>query len=797
MTEYILATGLILSWIIAFVLIMSFYFFLRKRYSHHKFLAEGLIIGTLILINIIFRLIVLDFSQFSFATGIVWADKILYATYDVFGALQFEALTEVHIALTPLQSFFTHGMILVTALITISVFASSISYEVYSRFLLFVKRLTIKIFRHRKYNIYVLTDMNKESLMLAKSIKNHHTSKEKKEPYIIIFSGPDLDPFNRKNNLCVEVIGENFLYYSMLKKDNESLLKKLKLLYKNSGLFTSSKRHHKINFISILKENNIELEEDNTELVYKEINNILELKKELNSVIDFYILTSKNTDFSIYDGRLNKIATAYSLKELGVTEEDKKKMSIEDRAIHDKKEKDLVNKFKSHFPIHLINEALLTSFDFSIKRQDVLKSSLYSDISRKDNSYNALILGFGRTGQSVLNQLYVDTTFTNENNLESEFNAVVIDQYIKADLGIYKKTNQYYLIKEISEDVLYKENLRKLLNDENSNLKKEIKKDKKELILKYYEENLKTSINPPVIFYKEDVVTNVKFFDLLDRITGSDIGCTPPYDSIVISMGNDLENVRLANTLISDIKNEYVLNSNFHPYQMTIAVHILNTSYNDFIKWDILDEKEYPHIKVVIFGNINDIYSYDSIINSKEEKLINYGYNFVYKLTSSKASKARPNDSFNESFKNLITNLKEEIDTLDKLNEVLLNSIKQVIKHKMEASWYELDEFKRISNKQVVLYKKTLIEIYKNTKSFNDLTLDAYYYANLEHLRWVRFHIASGFLYKKAASNEEKKKNQLLKIHNALCPFDDVISPDNLFDLINVAFYLKDLKKED
>ncbi len=258
---------------------------------------------------------------------VVFADKILYALYDSLGVIQFEGLGNTHIAATPRFAYLTHGLMLITALITASVLASTISYEFYSRLSLWIKR-------NFKHNIYVFTEANANTLTFAKNIKKTHESKNEK--YLIIFSSHILAPFSRKDSLCMEIFGEGFLYINIFGNENKSILRQLGLLKRsNDNVFYPGYRgmqQRKLHFISMgFGDKGYVKEQQNTDIVFKEIEEVLNLnlvdevhKKEfLNKIrnrrndrkrkqknktaINFYVLSSHNSDVHHYDRILDQI----------------------------------------------------------------------------------------------------------------------------------------------------------------------------------------------------------------------------------------------------------------------------------------------------------------------------------------------------------------------------------------------------------------------------------------------------------------------------------------------------------
>lgn len=785
---------LIGAFVFTYLLVMVFYFFLRKIFSHRKIGAEVVVTLTVLLINVVFRFIFLEYNHpidGSYPTHLV--GKLFYIIYDTLGAFQFEGISAEY---TSINAIFTYGLLLMSALIIISVLASSISYEIYS-----LVRLTIERFSpalQKNTDIYVFSNVTSESLALAKSIKQKNIAKKRKN--LIVFSGPNIEPFDRREAVFIDLIQGGFLYLPIRQKERQSLFKRLGLLLNNHQLFIHSKPSSRLSFFAMaIREDDhgfVELEEENTKTVFTEVKNILLSYPHPRNlpVIDFYILTTLKIDYQSIDSRLEELS-----------------LTIFPEAVS---KNETLETLKRHLQIHLINEADLTACNFSKIRTAAIqkhvamnepnRESLFQDIAQDDGKYQVLVLGFGEIGKRALHQLYVDTAYVTPSKEEIQFNAVVIDEKINDYIGLYRLENPLFVVETLDEGDLFSQDtpIRELFDKEKAPFTQKIKSRKEYLNNKYYH-GLK-GIGPkfPTIACFQENCSSTRFVNLLDKVTGSIVSPRPPFNTIIISLGSDLANVRHANTLINDIRNEFILH-NTEPRQiMTIAVHVRNKDFNHFIHWTEKDKAKYPTLKVIIFGNAQAIYHINEIAFSNVEKNINYGYSCIYNFTNKNTGVVDEKQSLEASFNHFISILKKEIgehDSFEKLNRSLMQWLKNNVGITganylpvREKAWCECSELNKVSNRQVLFFSETMKAIYQHPHKDlpTGLISELMYYANVEHIRWTRFFIANGYIYKASNDKNTIKYYKANKVHNCLCGLDDVDYPTNLFDIINVAFYL-------
>ena len=280
-----------------FALTIKLYYVVRKRHADSKFLVEFFFILVAFLLNIGVKIAVefiadppLDRSMWT------WISKMLYATYSAFGTLGFGGLP-YGVASMPggyILATFYYGSSIYVAFIMVAVISARVSYEFYSYF-----RLLFSCEHNR--NIYVFTALTEESITFAESIKAECEKKGEKEP-VIVFGGPDLKAFERKDVLCRRVMADGFLYWSYSSEKKGSIAKILHLNNRNKNNFD-------LKFMVFAFDSNkhIPEEEENLDVVIKDMN---ERKSHPDRLfIEYVILTKRKINYQAYQSTLKSALT--------------------------------------------------------------------------------------------------------------------------------------------------------------------------------------------------------------------------------------------------------------------------------------------------------------------------------------------------------------------------------------------------------------------------------------------------------------------------------------------------------
>lgn len=793
---------------------MIVYNHLKRKFAHHKYRVEFIVLLIVAVITFGTRICLLQFPNIQLESGwetvSYWLGNILYTFYTAFGAFQFEGLPDLKDGIHILFYYIYMATSIYAGAMLLSLVTATVSYEIYSR-------IVIKLMCKRKRpknerELYIFTDLNEYTITLAKSIAEKHIANGEK--FEIIFSGNNLSPFERNNPLCIEVMKNGFLYYSHRHKEDTSLLKSLGLLkHSRRTPFFDRKKIHLLAFS--LEESEYYADEvKNVKTIFSELRNILNYYnnyrkgkgKVINRVFRFYILTKENLPYEKYEAEKKLI-----LQEFFATSVSPKLVKFADNVfgfkVKDKtaltalEKEEIIKKFNTLFSLNIVNESHLTARVFSKKRSEILsgKDQLVVDLLHEDNMYHALFLGFGNTNKKIVDQLYIDTASVDKNLNETFFCATVVDRTLADRMGIYSAEHPFYIVLEhLNDDIFEKPNIRNIFKDipeakkdnhveiENS-LAYRYEKIVAKLSKKYYGGDDKiTKIKLPLISYIETSCTSDKFLNLLDRSTGDQKGKIQTFHTIVIALGDDDENINLANAIISDASDELIRAQNIRKIPQVIAVHIkkadnyfkLEQLKNAiFDKWGHLSDT----LTIIGFGKIHELFSYELIVDEKYAKYIHSVYSdmsgLIYEFTEEKGKK----DvivNYEDAFKKLREYDAKIGENIDDTISYLFHRAEIKFGSQSEISWLKNDSFKKESNAQVLLSKNTMQAFYRNNDVPEEIKLKRL--AANETIRWNRLHIANGWHY-------NKKRYDLLKMHDCITELDQVPEYKNLYDIVNVA----------
>ena len=309
----------IFCFILLYVPLMGGYLGLRRKMASARFLPEFLTLLFVVVINIVFKIVLFFQSYegthaFTMKYGVLDIIRSIYAGVGNFGFEGVDGLYDKSIAFGYQLCFY--GSSLLTAIMFVSVIAATANYEIYSRFSLFFKRWRSKLF-HKKYDYYVFTALTKETILLAESIagKREETLGDGEKPTmteddqknaVIIFAGPELDSFDRKDELCRQVMANGFAYWSY-NESEKSLTNVLKLNVHNGldswGKFyklikdtksgvqiqvktNPGRKPGRLVICSFNSKNHVPMEEENMEFVFTDIKRHIEEIKETKGTND-------------------------------------------------------------------------------------------------------------------------------------------------------------------------------------------------------------------------------------------------------------------------------------------------------------------------------------------------------------------------------------------------------------------------------------------------------------------------------------------------------------------------------
>jgi len=265
---------------------------------------------------------------------------------------------------------------------------------------------------------------------------------------------------------------------------------------------------------------------------------------------------------------------------------------------------------------------------------------------------------------------------------------------------------------------------------------------------------------------------------------------------IVIAMGDDFANIKLANAIVSDIIKERQ-----PKYDQTILVNIWSEKNNNLInlcggkkEGNIIEIPmgEDKKLRIFIMGNSEQVYSYNSF----------YDYSYFAKWNEKNSSISKVVISENKEktieteriikeyikgkdidFDKLRSNL-EYIKKAVEDNEKTLEKIEIISKH-----YCKLSLWRRLSSMEAYRFRKAFARElqYYNVNEKEDFCKFYKDMCIVEHQRWMRLHIASGWTF-------SGDRNDVIKRHDCVVPYPLVKNSTIRYELINI---IKSLNSEE
>lgn len=582
-------------------------------------------------------------------------------------------------------------------------------------------------------------------------------------------------------------------------------------------------------------------------------------------VSEHYILTFTSSNYQYYARTLNEkiwkiienvfetinnlILSSKGASEVPIIEKhsklcEKKKSSWQE--FNDKNKDDefaivflkaLLNYLTASNQVHVVNEAHLTSISLVEKRTEALvkkaKNLSENEKNEKPNffeqdlldhlgftpngneTYRALILGFGGNGQSALNALFFSSAIINKNCELNGFYADVFDQNIDDLAAIFAKNHPLYrcFTAVDGKAVPMSEAEEVYANTENKgqNTTSEcdetiiIKNDDIESVFrgKYQNDSIlnhKNDMTFPLVQFHNKSCISLEFVNFFDSVTGTPREKTKnDYNIIVISFGSDRKNISIANAIIDDIRREYLYNpKNDGSFKQCIAVNIRDRENLDKLNWTDKDRNNeiLKDVYVFSFGAKEDIYCYDKILDYTGQ----YEYSTNYESMQGLANK---NEITERISKRILMNMngnsidlsnddRSDISTILRYRNSANNSHDDILHN--QVSYLKLDNTKMEVNRISTVYGEVMRAVIKKLGvvengqySLDFASLKALLL--LEHEKWCRFYLSEGWIF-------DEKKDDSAKIHDCLIPLKFVNYSKYGYDMINVVMQLQKVNDE-
>ena len=743
--------------VFAIVAYLTFYFFaykmMRKRSDWGK-RAFFLILVSVIGLGVRF-VCVLSKGVHSFQEYLTFSVQTIYATIGVFS---FEG--QENPGLYDLLYFYATLWVAVTYVVVIF---TGFNYSLQSR-------IALSLPKSPKTEFYIFTKVTDESYALAVGIEKR--CRKDKIPFKIIFASDEIDTFDAKKELHKKIRSSGYYFVSIEKKASD---KEKKPIIDSLGI--KCWRLSKVHIFAMERdESNRGNETRNSDIIFDDIGHMIEKLKDkrfahlINEPQKYYI------QYFIYVN--NEINSEF------FTEMLRSKLPEGTTA---QKYEQLYQKF---FRVKGFSEAQLCGISLLKKREELeverIKQNLIVN-KTKDDVRRALVIGFGPNGQASLKNLYIDSnTVCKDGVTASGFEAHILDRNINSFSGVYELSHPSIIFRH-GKEFLKPEG--KEINL--SAIKDAYQKDfgnKSNVIIK--------KLNFPVFnFYEIDC----KGEGILEQIADK---CKEGYfNSVIISMGNDERNIELSNALLRYLRQYVYGNEKYSdsPLQLDIFINLREENAEKRLLWNSLIEKSiHPGLNVVAYGDYRNMFTYDNIVSDERWIFTNNVYNALANI-------------YNTAGPNVIKQIKQY-----GLNED--ECIKILSKQNIETAFiYDFSNYNRESSNYAFYFYRYYVAYYDACVDKIDKQKIYDYLASIEHVRWNRFVIISGFiyssnldsstntedianyaLYSKVAKARMKYSKEFVRIHKDIVPTDLLTDEIFGYDYMNVlaARYIKSRAEE-
>ena len=611
-------------------------------------------------------------------------------------------------------------------------------------------------------NDYFYFSYDSDDIALIKKLKltkirNNPYLKDYKDSYIRIIAMADGDENVDRDINCQTVFNDMRLTYPILKEkfDREEAKeekREKRLMAKEMKIKNNSEEEEKEK--KQTKNTEEVKEEDNVD---KNIKGKASKEKHCPLIIDYYIDAISRINYEYID-------------------------SLEKEIV---KEKTLRN----NIVIHCFAEDMLAAYDMAGKREKAFlqyekdtnhpnakweESLFYKDIetcnkksenrknsNKKDYSpYSVAILGFDSVSEKAMHMLFELTTYLFKENtryVPLEFNAKIYDAEANKKSGVFAYSHPLYNFTH-DENEGYNTAQSIMVKAIKSSYKCNVSTDRFKSKLKAF---------PRAEFFQTDV-RSIEFLKGIDRVIGNGaevsgnnqenknvkaVQIDRNANAILINIGNDEENIELANAIIDDFRHEMYNTSAKSKYEsvQTIYIYLRNAENYKRINWSEDDCKRALEgtnkLFVICFGSYQSIYTYNNVIDDAEAKEYHWLYSVAAKLFS--------NTEYAQEFKG------NENDFQDIAEKIYREDDK---KAKMQKAWLSAVPFHIESNKALAAYDIVFQKILKKKKLTNE---EIKFLINLEKARWASFYIGSGWIYA-GYEKEEKVVRRNAKEHDGL-----------------------------
>ncbi len=770
------------------------YFRLRQKHPESKLMNEIIVMGGTILVSFVARFVVAVLYTYqqnpNFDVVLDGMSNGLFALFALVGGMTFEgtyAPDELYglmdLGMNIGAQILYYGAVAYAGVSALLILSTAVSYEVYSFFKLmgFMRRFDV---------VYIFTDVAEESIIMAQDIEQKEKQRKKRRKFAILFMGSELEAFDHKNELHREIMDRGYIYWSYAKVGDKAkegcLIKKMR--YKLRWCQKRNKGDNRNKMVHIFALRNDEklcaAENHNSDVIFGDISALLAdyckgLAKDdvckIPTPVNYYLLTHGDINYEFYNTRCNEIVDSF-FEEHNIQDTD---VTLSDGSVVSKKKMVL-----RYIQMHILSEAKLTGDDLVNRWQqrfltscDGLGFERYRASTKpsQDNVYRTAIFGFGKTGQYALKSIFVSTS-----NVSKETGKFVSAQFIADvyDVGADHRSGEFAYAHPLFLCKVDSDNHTPLANKVLIDWGKTASNDALDYIyakagahsLKLDHQQVWEDMAFPIIDYHRVSCLRQDFMNQIDGSLGIFDKQSVRYNSFVVSMGNDEDNLIMANILIDDFKHEILLNGKTHGVCdgeiVTIFVHIRDEKNTHRLNWSIDDEQFFANcVRVVTFGCREHIWSYNNIVDDENASMYNYMYNVKSRLMEvERGSTGQFTDQEQQIMSSLANGDCKWVD-------IALQDVAR------KDSWLNINAFTKESNRSAFAFALNYCNV--------DEIANREYCERLEHLRWNRFHMANGWIYADYGKTEKVFRRHN-KEHNCLCPYDMLDEWIQAYDLVNV-----------
>jgi len=798
---FLYVVGIIIAaFLLAGALVLTMYCYLNYCSKHpmRKLKAEVVVILIVCVASLAVRMAI-GFASLPHDAFIGGAESLLHGVLSTVAGLMLDGPSDpsdFELANGVLVCFY-YGIIAYAGFVFLSVITVGISYEFYSR----VQTAFMRCRKRCTY--YIFTSVNKESLVLAEDIKKEEQAK-KGHSYVILFFDRGEETFSRKNPLHRRIMQNGFYYFSEPrctdKGETISFLSRFKFKVKHCLKDDIEENRGKLFYVFAM-DNSGDYEMDNADVIFDDLQATLKAYvyqkeglsyNEIPTVINYYVLTSGEVNYESYERRTKEILSKHLA---GLPKDFYWNASSE-------KPNSLGEYIDSEIQINVVNEATLSSHSLVLARNAHLNNlgvNAFSLDSEADDcgAYRVAVIGFGKTGQYTMEELYTHTTKLIKKDggyVPTQFIADIYDTDIDEKSGLFAYNHPLFRC-------IDKKSAAGLSDTDSIIAKaKSISGKAIETLYSEYMEKSGKSFDEakefidakmafPIAIMHEDNAFGYPF--LAEEGTEAAVlyACKNGIRDFIVALGSDERNIATANMLIDSFRRLFLAESSSNEKcnlpHVKIYVNLIEERNRSLINWRWEEDSElyshpykqdekgelcdYPRLSVIPFGFREEMYSYSTLIEDYKDRIYNYGYNLLAAALESGEKGNEKYDNFKSGINADYNKFRKETDAIDE--------------------WMKLSQYFRLSNKSARDFAINYYK-YKEAHSGSLSDEDWQYLIRLEHERWNRFFISHGWIYapyykninsadlsadeKKKAEKKEKGLKRGVRQHNCLCPFDEM-----------------------